>query len=180
MAADEVYDGNTALHRQLEKLQLGYVPAMACDHRVTTDACTTRADTLITSLPRRAWQRVSAGKGAPGRRYYDWALLDLDQSHATGTRWLLARRNRCTGELAYYRCHTPQPAPLSILVTVAGHRWTVEESFPTTKGQTELDQPSTRCAAGTPDIAGRRWYSSRTHSRPSPPPPPAHDPSQPG
>ena len=27
-------------------------------------------------LPQRAWQRYSAGEGARGHRYYDWAWLD--------------------------------------------------------------------------------------------------------
>src|SRR5699024_4455071 len=68
VAADEVYGGNTTLRRQLETQQLGYVLAVSCDHRVRTSAGTTRADTVVASLPRRAWQRVSAGAGAHGQR----------------------------------------------------------------------------------------------------------------
>ncbi len=144
VAADEVYGANTALRTELETQQLGYVLAVSCDHRVTTGAGTTRADTLIASLPKRAWQRVSAGQGAHGHRFYDWALTELAEPEASGQRWLLARRNRRTGELAYYRCHNPQLVPLSTLVSVAGRRWTVEESFQTAKGQTGLDQHQVR------------------------------------
>lgn len=32
---------------------------------------------------------------------------------------MLIRRNRSTGELAYYRCYSPAPVPLTVLVTVA-------------------------------------------------------------
>lgn len=149
VAADEVYGGNALLRSRIEALQLGYVLAVACNHPVTTQAGTARADTLIQGLPKRAWQRVSAGAGAHGQRYYDWALLDVDEHGETaGQRWLLARRNRHTGELAYYRCYHPQPVPLSTLVRVAGRRWTIEESFQTTKGQTGLDQHQVR-----------RWHS---------------------
>lgn len=147
VTADEVYGANTALRRELETQQLGYVLAVACDHRVPTGAGTARADTVVAGLPKRAWQRVSAGSGAHGQRYYDWALLELDEP-ADGHRWLLIRRNRRTRELAYYRCHSPDPVPLSTLATVAGRRWTVEESFQTAKGQTGLDQHQVR-----------RWHS---------------------
>jgi hypothetical protein len=45
-----------------------------------------------------------------------------------GTQWLMVRRNQRTGELAFYRCSTPRPTPLAVLVRVAGRRWTVEEA----------------------------------------------------
>jgi hypothetical protein len=57
-------------------------------------------------LPRRAWRRYSAGEGANGHRYYDWAWVAIDPGEP-GHRWLLIRRNRHTGELAFYRCHSP-------------------------------------------------------------------------
>ena len=57
-----------------------------------------------------------------------------------GQHWLLVRRNDSTGELAYYRCYSPQPTPLIVLVRVAGQRWKIEESFHTAKGQAGLDE----------------------------------------
>ncbi len=39
--------------------------------------------------------------------------------------WLLIRRNRRTGEFAFYRCFSPRTVPLAALVRVAGRRWTV-------------------------------------------------------
>jgi hypothetical protein len=41
---------------------------------------------------------------------------------SSGHHWLFTRHNRSTGELAFYRCWSPQPATLHILVTVAGRR----------------------------------------------------------
>ncbi|MDG4800134.1 hypothetical protein [Micromonospora sp. WMMD980] len=46
-----------------------------------------------------------------------------------GRHSLLIRRNITTGELAFYRCWTPQQATLAQLVRVAGIRWSIEESF---------------------------------------------------
>src|SRR5215218_11434595 len=68
-----------------------------------------RADELAASLPRKAWQRLSAGNGSKGPRIYDWAWISIEPEHADaqGQRWLLIRRNNATGELAYYRCWSP-------------------------------------------------------------------------
>lgn len=68
----------------------------------------------------------------------------------SGHRWLLIRRNRRTGELAFYRCYAPRPVALGVLVRVAGRRWTIEQSFQTAKGQTGLDEHQVR--------AWTSWY----------------------
>jgi hypothetical protein len=57
---------------------------------------------------------------------------------------LLIRRNDATGELAYLRCYSPTPVPLRTLVSVAGQRWRIEESFQATKGLVGLDQHQVR------------------------------------
>ena len=58
--------------------QVRYVLAVSCDHRVPAGAGRViRADALASRLPRRAWQRLSAGKGAKGHRYYDWAWATI-------------------------------------------------------------------------------------------------------
>ena len=98
-------------------------------------------------LPRSAWQRCSAGPGAHGHRYYDWAWVTITPGLA-GHRWLLIRRHPRTGELAFYRCYAPRPVPLGALVQVAGRRWTVEEDFQAAKGLAGLDQHQVR-----------RWHS---------------------
>lgn len=54
------------------------------------------------------------------------------------------RRNRTAGELAFYRCYAPEPVTLARLVTVAGHRWRVEESFQQGKGLAGLDEHQVR------------------------------------
>ena len=54
------------------------------------------------------------------------------------------RRNRATGELAFYRCYSQHPVTLAALVTVAGLRWTVEENFQAGKGLTGLDEHQAR------------------------------------
>jgi SRSO17 transposase len=147
VAGDEVYGADPDLRAALEARRVGYVLAIAGNRRLPTAAGPIRADVLAAALPRQAWQRLSAGPGAKGQRYYDWAWLDLpapDRSPGTGCWWLLIRRSRRTGELAFYRCYHPIPVRLSQLVAVAGRRWTVEENFQSSKGLAGLDEHQVR------------------------------------
>lgn len=102
VAGDEVYGGNPKLRTALEKRGTGYVLAVSCNHEVGTGAGKFLADALAKKLPKRAWQKLSAGAGAKGQRFYDWAVIDLPEPRP-GHHWLLIRRNRSTGELASYR-----------------------------------------------------------------------------
>jgi SRSO17 transposase len=142
-AGDEVYGDNGPLRIWLEDSQIRYVLAVSCDHRVPAGAGHMRADKLAARLPRRSWQRLSAGKGAKGHRYHDWAQISISDPRP-GHRWLLIRRTPRTGELAFYRCYAPHPVPLAALVTVAGRRWTVEENFQAGKGLAGLDEHQAR------------------------------------
>jgi SRSO17 transposase len=146
VAGDEVYGADPALRAELEARGIGYVLAVACDHPVLAAGERHRADALLRRVPARAWQCVSAGRGAKGHRYYDWAFLRLDPGDPSpgGQRWLMVRRNRSTGELAFYRCFMPRPVSLATLVRVAGRRWTIEERFQTGKGLVGLDQHQLR------------------------------------
>jgi SRSO17 transposase len=113
VAGDEVYGADPGLRADLETRGVGYVLAIGCDRRVDTPAGTLRADEVAAGLPKHVWQRLSAGAGAKGHRFYDWAWIDIDADH--GHRWLLIRRSRSTGELAYYRCYAPHAGSVTCL-----------------------------------------------------------------
>jgi SRSO17 transposase len=155
VAGDEVYGACPGLRAELEARGVGYVLAVARDHRVAVGGAVQRADALVGKVPARAWQQVSCGRGAKGHRWYDWAFVRLDDGEPAGggqagQRWLLLRHHQRTGELAFYRCWMPRPVPLAVLVGVAGRRWTVEERFQTGKGLCGLDQHQVR--------RWRSWY----------------------
>lgn len=145
-AGDEAYGNDPRLAERLRQLRLGYVLAVACSHQVSTGLGVHRVDVLAADLPATAWQRVSAGRGAKGHRYYDWSFIALPAHHDKhdGHHWLLIRRNRKNGELAFYRCWSTEPAPLRTLVLVAGRRWKIEESFQAAKTGLGLDQHQNR------------------------------------
>ena len=63
--------------------------AVSRDHVITTPAGRLRADALAAVLPKRAWQRLSCGDGAKGRRFYDWAIVATSRPEIS----LLIRRS---------------------------------------------------------------------------------------
>ena len=77
VAADEVYGQDPRLRAELARRGLGYVLAVAKSHPVTTAIGPRPAIDLARRLPARAWQRLSAGPGAKGPRWYDWALIEV-------------------------------------------------------------------------------------------------------
>lgn len=144
VAGDEVYGADPKLRTMLADKQIGYVLAVASNRRVDTRDGRIPVGDLATTVAADAWQRLSAGKGAKGDRWYSWAWIATTEPAATGEHTVLIRRNDTTGELAYYRCYSPTPVTVAELVCVAGRRWTVEESFQSSKGLTGLDQHQVR------------------------------------
>jgi SRSO17 transposase len=146
--ADEFYGGDRALRRDLQARGLGYVLAVARNHRVTTCAAIgpQHVDQITATLSSRAWNRYSAGHGAKGLREYDWAWVAITapEDETVGHHWLLVRRNLSDGELAFYRCWSLTPVGLPTLVRVAGTRWCVETCFQTAKGAVGLDEHQVR------------------------------------
>jgi SRSO17 transposase len=83
VAGDEVYGNDPNLRKALRERGIGYVLAVAKTHRITTGIGPRRAIDLAVRLPARAWQRLSAGSGAKGERWYDWALIDTTDDAST-------------------------------------------------------------------------------------------------
>jgi SRSO17 transposase len=147
VTADEVDGGDPALRRFLEDRGLSSVLAVKCTEplRRAHGSAPTTAEQLAARVPAEQWVACSAGHGAKGRRLYDWARVELATPAAAGrARWLLVRRSRADGELAFYTCFAPASTSLVGLVRVAGIRWAIEESFQTAKGQVGLDHYEVR------------------------------------
>ncbi|MCX4471389.1 IS701 family transposase [Micromonospora sp. NBC_01655] len=145
VTGDEVYGADPGLRADLEHRGIGCVLAVGSDRRVAVNDGRTlvRVDEVAGRIPTREWQLHSCGPGAKGPRDYLWAWVTTATSRGE-YRWLLIRRNRTTGELAFYLCWSPRQVPLHTLVTVAGARWSIEELFQTGKGQVGLDHYQVR------------------------------------
>src|SRR3954454_13271360 len=94
LTAGEIYGQDKRLRVWREQHGLRYVLATRSNDTVApVDRRQRRVRALVAELPAAAWARCSAGAGAHGQRFYDWARLQLlagfDPSWA---RWVLARR----------------------------------------------------------------------------------------
>jgi SRSO17 transposase len=146
VTADEVYGGDPALRDWLEDRGLSYVLAVKGTEPLgrATPGSTTAAE-LAATVPAEQWVVCSAGHGAKGRRLYDWSRVDLAGPAAAGyKRWLLVRRRRRDGELAFYACSGPASTSLVGLVRVAGTRWAIEDGFQQAKTEVGLDHYEVR------------------------------------
>ncbi|THV35249.1 IS701 family transposase [Glycomyces buryatensis] len=144
---DEVYGESPHLRDELYAYRVPFVLAVAKDTRLRPGPGLSpeRVDALAERIPTRYWITHSVGKGAKGEREYAWGWMEVcaDEQRA-GPHWLLVRRSLTTGELAFYRCWAPMPMSLHALVSLAGARWAIEESFQPVKGRSGLDEHQVR------------------------------------
>jgi len=145
VCGDEVYGSCPVLRSHLEDHAQGYVLRVAKTFLLSLAggrqlSCAQVVTTCLRA--RRRWTIASAGTGSKGERDYAWAWL----ATASPRHWLLIRRHLGTGECAYHYCHVPagQPVSLHRLITAAGLRWPVEESFEFGKDCFGLDQSQVR------------------------------------
>src|SRR5665213_1864421 len=156
VAADTVY-GVGDIERDLRRAGKGYVLGVSSTHWFGSwskkwPIAGTAAD-IAEGLEPVDWKRLSAGAGTKGPRLHDWAYLELadlkadefnDELHGLWTRGLLVRRHITNGELAFFSTWCPAGTPISRLVAVEGHRWSIEDSFETAKNELGLDHNETR------------------------------------
>jgi SRSO17 transposase len=150
VTADSIYGGDTKLRRYLEEREQPFVLAVASSQRVGLSA---KAEHVVAAWPADEWQRLSAGEGSQGPRWYDWAWMPMSwRLHPDGmAHWLLARRSVSKpDEIAYYFVFGPATATLEEVVQVAGTRWQVEQAFELAKGEVGLDEYEVRTWVG--------WY----------------------
>ncbi len=146
IAGDEVYGNNSKLREWLEDRRLAYVLAVASDQRMRwPDRQQRRVDAIAHSLPRMAWERVSAGQGSKGERLYDWTMIPLWQEDGWSHGLLVRRSIEEQPGHAYYRFYAPtHKTTLEALVRVAGQRWQIEQAFQAAKGECGLDHYEVR------------------------------------
>ena len=190
VCGDEVYGSCTELRAYLEGRGQGYVLRVPSNFHLTVArgvklSCKQAAARLLAGG--RRWEVRSAGKGSKGERWYAWAwIATISPRH-----YLLIRRHRATGELAFHYCHVPQGQVLSLsrLIRAAGLRWPAEENFQFSKGCFGLDQSQVRrytaiarhtvlvmaalaiCAITAALLRRRTSTQARAPARPDQPPP---------
>ena len=152
VTGDSVYGGDYKLRNWLEERQQPYVLAVPRSQRI---GLASRADVVTAGWPEEAWQRLSAGEGSQGPRWYDWAWMAMEFRWMPPgwTQWVLARRSVShPHEITYYLVAGPTEVTLAQVVRAAGTRWQVEESFELAKQQVGLD-----------DYEVRNWHGWYRH-----------------
>lgn len=151
VTADSVYGDVKYLRVWLEARPIGYVLAVSSkDTVVGPDWQQRRIGAYLADPPAEGWQRLSAGDGAKGPRWYDWLRLPLIAPLVDGwERWVLLRRSGADPtEVTAYVCFAPAGTTLADLVRVAGTRWTVEICFEAAKQEVGLDEYEVRSWTG--------------------------------
>lgn len=152
VAGDSVYGDDRKLRSWLEEHEQAYVLAVSGKETVWLGSKQRQVKTVLAGLSSEGWERISAGMGSKGPRWYDWQRLVLSNPSLPGwKRWLLVRRSLSDPrELTAYLVFAPADSSLAKQVRVAGMRWTVEESLQTAKGEGGLDHYEVRSWTG--------WY----------------------
>lgn len=92
VTGDCIYSDDRRLRQWLERRDQAYVLAVSGKESVWIQQRQRRITTLLAALPSVGWERLSAGAGSKGPRWYDWQLLELSSPHHTGwTRCLVVR-----------------------------------------------------------------------------------------
>jgi SRSO17 transposase len=156
ITGDSIYGDDRALRQWLEAHRQAYVLAVSGKAFVWMQHHQRRISTLLADLPGEGWERLSAGMGSKGPRWYDWLRLEAHAPPQGGwQRWVLLRRSLTDPtEVTAYIAYAPAMTSLAEMVRVAGMRWTVEESLQSAKGEVGLDHYEVRSWTG--------WYRHMT------------------
>jgi SRSO17 transposase len=152
---DSVYGSHRPLRKGLEERSQAYGLAVACKERVQVGDTRKRVDQVAQSLVPSDWQRLSAGDGSKGPRFFDWTWVQIAGTEKQGYKhWLVLRRSLemspKPADVAYFLVFAPATTPLSEMVSAIGSRWTVEQCFEEAKGEVGLDEYEVRSFQG--------WY----------------------
>ena len=153
---DEVYGSDRRLRLDLEQQERPFVLAIRSNEKLwsTLEDRTGQhtAAALAAAVPEAAWQSLSAGAGAKGERFYEWARISLMRlQQLPWDHWLLVRRHPSKpDQLAYYVVFGPADTSLTTLARVAGRRWAIEECFEVAKQEVGLADYEIRSRHG--------WY----------------------
>ena len=113
----------------------------------------------LAALATEGWDRLRAGDGAQGPRWYAWRWLPLAAPWPPDwRRWLLVGRRRSEPTaLTASGVFAPQETALAHVVRVAGSRWTVARCGAEAKGESGCEHEEGRSWTG--------WYRQSTLAR---------------
>ncbi len=162
ITADSAYGGNLTFLAGLESREKLYVVGVPCDFGVQVarraSAEVERADTVLSGLPKRAWQTICWGQGSEGPLRKKFVRVRCWRATAAGRAvygWLIGERpgRGQSGEWKYYFSHAGPQATLKSLVRIAHQRHHIEQFYQEAKGELGWDQ-----------YEGRLWQGFHRHA----------------
>jgi SRSO17 transposase len=154
VVADAAYGTSYSLRKFLEDRQQAYVVAVPKNQSICQGLRKMPAQDLLPLLKPNHWKKVSCGCGSKGLRLYEWAIMQINCPDSSYRRWVLIRCSLGSQDLSFYLVFAPPSTSLEKMVEAAGHRWKIEESFESAKGEVGLDQYEVRSFTG--------WYRHMT------------------
>lgn len=156
---DSISGDDRTLRQWLEAQRPAYVLAVSGQESVWLPPHQRRRSPLLKALPAEGWERLRAGRGSKGPRWYAGRRVAASPPPQEGwQRWGLLRRSiAAPTEMTASSASTPAQTVLAERVRVAGRRWTVEARLQTAHGEVGLAHYEVRRWTG--------WYRHRTLAR---------------
>jgi SRSO17 transposase len=141
VVADADYGTTTGFRTGLERMGLRYAVAVRGLLHAWCPGATTSGslETIGRALPRRAWRRVTWGRGTKGPLSARFAARRVRLRHGRGERWVLFERSLADDERKYYVLNLEATASLKALVRLARSRWAIEQQYRELKDELGLD-----------------------------------------
>lgn len=105
--ADALYGSSYKFRKFLLDKNQAYVMAISRQQHIAIGFQQIRVDDAVESFPANAWNKLSAGPGTKGERWYEWAAMKLCWPASEGmSQYLLVRRNiKDIKDIPHYFCH---------------------------------------------------------------------------
>jgi SRSO17 transposase len=162
ITADCAYGGNLPFLAGLERRHKRYVVAVPADFGVQVarraGTAVERAETVLSRLPKRAWQTLHWRRGSRGSLRKQFVRLRCWRASAEGrgaSGWLIGERpgRGQRGEWKYYFSNAGPQTSLQCLVCIAHQRHHIEQFYQEAKGELGWDQ-----------YEGRLWHGFHRHA----------------
>ena len=150
VVGDTVYGHSGKLRAWLEARDQAYLLAVPAHENFLVGWHEVVVGEVFADLAEGDWQRLSAGPGSKGERWYDWQCLVLAEGADADKGYYLLFRRSCAQPEKWqaYLVWGPQACDVPTLVRVAGSRWRIESAFEMAKQEVGLDEYEVRNARG--------------------------------
>lgn len=150
VVGDTVYGHSRDWRAWREGQHLSYVLAVPRNETLKAGGNAWVVAEVYAQLAASDWQRLRAGPGSQGERWYDWQCFLLTAPAAAHRRHALLFRRSLTDPTDWraYVVWAPRACDLATWVRVAGTRWRIEQAFEMAKQEVGLDDYEVRSAPG--------------------------------